>query len=236
MPETKVELRENGEYGLDLETGEKYQGKPEDVLLSVGKSKVDTRRHYEAKEAELKKKEDAVAAREEALRQQNTVAQPVTQPANQQEADFQKYLLEQTARGLGYNNADEYRAQLQKVVATTGEMENQRIAGDFLTRCQDFPNTPEAIAELSKKLDENKWDYTPQSMIAAHSLCLREDKYKPLSADEQNASWANQMQAANRPTPPPMIRSGSPDSQPKQDDAWSMPLDQLRKAALTQQK
>lgn len=235
MP-NKIELQANQEYGVELETGEKFNGSAEKVIKDLSDAKVQTRRHYEAKEAELKIKEDAVAAREAALQQQSIVAQPSQPAATQQEADFQKYLLNETAKALGYNNADEYKAQLQRVVQTTGEMENQRIAGDFLNRCQDFPNTPEAIAELSKKLDENKWDYTPQSMIAAHSLCLREDKYKGLTPEEINASWANNMQASSRQAPPPMIRGGSPDSQPKADDPWGMKLDDLRKAALAQGK
>jgi len=235
MPETKVELLANSEYAVELETGEKFTGAAGDVLKKIGEAKVETRRHYEAKEAELKKKEDAVTARELALQQQTTVAQP-TPPANQQEAEFQRYILDQTGKALGYQNGDEYKSHLQRVAQTAGEMENQAIAGNFLNQCQDFPNTPEAIAELSKKLDENKWDYTPQSMIAAHSLCLREDKYKPLSAEQINASWANNMQASGRQPPPPMIRGGSPDSQPAPDDAWSMPLDKLRKQALAQGK
>ena len=236
MPETKVELLANQEYAVELETGEKFSGPAADVLKKIGEAKVETRRHYEAKEADVKKREADITAREAALQQQNVVAQPNTQPVNQQEADFQKYILNETAKALGYNSGDEYKAHLQKVVQTTGEMENQRIAGDFLNRCQEFPNTPEAIKALSDKLDENKWDYTPQSMIAAHSLCLREDKYKALTPEEINSSWASQMQASSRQPPPPMIRGGSPDSQPKADDPWNMKLDDLRKAALAQQK
>jgi hypothetical protein len=232
MPEVKIDLLPNAEYSVDLETGEKFKGAAKDVIEALGKSKVETRRHYEAKEAELKTKEADLAARENALLHPAT---PVSTPADQSALDFQKYVVDQTAKGLGYANGDEYKAHLQRVAHVTGEMENQAIAGQFLNQCQDFPNTPEAIAALSKKLDENKWDYTPQSMIAAHSLCLREDKYKALTPEEINSSWASNMQASSRRPPPPMIQSGSPDNKPAPDDAWSMPLDTLRKKALAEQ-
>ena len=36
MPDVKDELRENGEFGVELKTGEKFSGTPQHVIESVG--------------------------------------------------------------------------------------------------------------------------------------------------------------------------------------------------------
>jgi len=162
-------------------------------------------------------------------------------PVDQNEAQLQKYLLDQTARALGYNSADEYKADLMRVKGTTDKVNNQLVANEFLALNQDFPNTPQAIDSLSKKIDEMKWDFSPQSMTAAHALLVRENAqdstkgYSPLTAEEVNSQWANSMSQANRQPPPPMLRSSAPDSRQQGPDPYAMKLDDLRNAAIQQE-
>jgi len=225
LPDGKVEVK--------LETGEIFTGDPLEVTAKLADSKVETRRHYEAKEVELLTRQQQLDTQQQTSTQQ--------QPQSQ-EAQWQAYILDQTAKGLGYPNAEAYKADLAKVKGVTAEVENQVIAANFMNACPDFPNTPEAIAAISKRLEDNKWDYTPQSMIAAHSMLLRENAqdptkgYKPLTPEEQNASWEQGLRASNR-QPPPMLRSGSPESNPGGFDPWTVKdSDAVRKEYLTQLK
>lgn len=228
MPHHELKTLPDGKIEVKLETGETFAGDPLEVTAKLADSKVETRRHFEAKEKEL----------EEKYRQppQTQVQQPPAVQPTEQEKQLQDYLIEQTAKALGFTNADEYRSKLNQVVKVTAEVENQVVASNFLATCPDFPNTPEAIDAISKKLDEMGWPYDQRSMVAAHALCSREAKYKPLTTEEQNAAWEQGLRNSNR-QPPPMIQSQSPDNRGQQQpDPWSMKLDDLRKAALEAQR
>ncbi len=228
MPHHELKTLEGGKIEVTLETGEKFSGDPLEVTAKLADSKVETRRHYEGLAT------TAQAEVERLKTQPAPVVQPQT-PTEVQEKQWQDYIVEQTAKGLGYENAEQFKTDLSKVKGVTAEVENQAVAANFLQSCQDFPNTPEAIEALSKKIDDNKWDFSPQSMIAAHTMCVRENQYKALTPDEINQTWANNMQAATtRSSPPPMIRSNNPEGNSSANDPWSMPLDNLRKAALAQ--
>lgn len=179
----------------------------------------------------------------EAEIQQLKSQQPSTPPATTtepptQDQQLQKYLVEQWAQGLGYKNAEEAKSVLGKVVSATEEMTNQQVAANFLNACPDFPNTPESIESLSGTIEKLGWDFSPQSMIAAHALLVRENAqdgtkgYKPLTIEEQNAQWANNMAAASRQSPPPMVRSTAPDNRGQENDPWKVPLNDLRSLAI----
>lgn len=231
MPHHELKNLPDGKIEVKLETGEVFTGDPLEVTAKLADSKVETRRHYEQKETELT----------ERYRQQQTVTPPAPvvppTPQAQQEAELQKYLLDQQGKALGFDNGEQYKAHLERVSKVATEVENQAVAANFLSQCPDFPNSPEAIEALSKKIDSNpNWGYTPQSMIAAHALCVREGTYKALTPEEINAGWANQMAAANRPKAPPMIQGGSPENRGNEPNPWEMKLDDLRKAALAQGK
>lgn len=200
MP-NEIKSLPDGKISAKLETGEIFEGDPLEVTTKLAESKVHTNKNY----LTIKSEYEALKATPPP-----TKAQPT--PEAQSEAQLQEYLLTQTAKALGYNNADEYKADLAKVKHTTEEVNNNLVASAFMAQCPDFPNSAESIDSLSKKIDEMKWDFTPQSMIAAHALCLREDKYKPLSVEQQNATWEQGLRASNRPTPPPMVRSQNPES------------------------
>lgn len=232
MP-NKIEKLPDGNLNVELETGEKFSGDPLTVTEKLAEAQVNTKRWGQGFKQEL-----------ETLRAAPVQPPPATTqpPADANERQLQDYLLNQTARALGYGNADEYRADLMRVKATSEKMGNQIVATEFLSLNQDFPNTPEAIDALSNKIDEMKWDFSPQSMTAAHALLIREHStdqakgYAPLTAEQVNSAWANDMHKASRQTPPPMLNTGNPEiSGGGQNDPYAMPLADLRKAAIQQE-
>jgi len=222
MP-NEIKTLPDGKISAKLETGEIFEGDPLEVTTKLAEAHQSTKRWGQ----EWKAKAEAPPP---------APPPPPPTPAEQNEAQLQAYLLDQQAKALGYENGEAYKADLQRVKHTADEVNNQLVASAFLAKCQDFPNTQEAIDSLSKMLDENKWDFTPQSMIAAHALCLREGKYQPLSAEDQNAAWEQGLRSSNRQAPPPMIRSGAPDNNNRgQENPYAMKLDDLRAMAIKQQ-
>ena len=80
----------------------------------------------------------------------------------------------------------------------------------FLAAAPDFPNTDQSIQALEQIINQNRWDWTPENMLAAHALAVRQGLYQPLSVAEQNGNWEQGLrEASKRPTPPPMPPSGS---------------------------
>jgi len=220
MP-NKVEQSEDGKtMKVQLETGEVFEGDPISVTNKMAEAHVSTKRWGQ----EWKTKAETPPA-----------ATPVPPAANQEEANLQKYLLDQQAKALGLSDGAALKARLEQMGQITERVANQAVAADFMNACPDFPNTQPAIDAISKKVEEMGYDYTPQSMIAAHMLCMREDKYKPLTAEEQNSTWANNMQAASRRQEPPMLRSGSPDANAQNFDPHKVPLNELRERVIREQ-
>lgn len=224
MP-NKVEKLPDGKMHIELETGEVFDGDPLEVTNKMAEAHVNTKRWGQ----DFKAKYEASQ-------------QPVT--TDPQEAQLQNYLLTQTAKALGYNSADEYKADIQRVKKTTDEVNNQLVASAFLAQAPDFPNTRESIDAISKKIDEMGWGFDTQSMIAAHALLVREHAsdntkgYAPLTAEQQNEQWAANLRASNRPTPPPVIPGASPDAGQQGFNPWdtkSVKLEDLRAAAIRQQ-
>jgi hypothetical protein len=80
------------------------------------------------------------------------------------------------------------------------EQENHRIASDFLTRCPDYPNTPEAEQALTVTIGKMGWQYTPETMAAAHAYAVHQGFYRPLTQDQQWAAMGIE-QTQSRPAP-----------------------------------
>lgn len=232
MP-NQIEKLPDGKIVAKLETGEVFEGDPLEITQKMAEAHVSTKRWGQ----EWKQKFEAVP--------------PPTEPAKQdaptpsaEETQLQAYLLDQQAKALGFKNGDEYKAELERVRAISDQTQTQAFAADFLNACQDFPNTPAAIEALSKRIEENGWNFDPQSMIAAHAMLTREHAmdptkgYAPLTQQQINEQWAGNMQAASRGTPPPMIRSNSPDANAQGFNPWdtkNVKLDDLRSMAIRQE-
>lgn len=232
-----IKKLDDGKFEVKLETGEVFSGDPLEVTTKMAEAHVSTKKWGQ----QNKQAADTAQQQFDAYKTSHPdVAPPVVQP-NTQDTQLQSYLVDQWAKGLGYKSADEAKSVLGKVVSTSEEVNNQLVASAFLSACPDFPNSPESIEAISKKLDDMKWEFTPQSMIAAHALLTRENAqdatkgYKPLTAEQINSQWANDMSNASRRVPPPMVRSGNPENQSAAPNPYSMPLADLRNAAIKQQ-
>lgn len=232
MP-NEIKTLENGKISAKLETGEIFEGDPLEVTTKLAEAQVNTKKWGQGFKAEV---ETLKAA--QSTQQQNPTAQP---PVDANEAQLQQYLLTQVGKGLGYNSADEFKADLTKVKGTTQKVNEQLVVTEFLALNQDFPNTAAASDALAKKIDEMHWDFSPQAMTAAHALLVREHGqdatkgYAPLTPQQINESWANQMSAASRTQAPPMLRGGNPEQTNQQPDPYAMPLADLRKQAIAQE-
>lgn len=233
-----IKKLDDGKFSVKLETGETFEGDPLEVTTKMAEAHVNTKKWGQ------QNKTAAETAQQQFDAYRTAHPEPVAAVAqpNPQDAQLQSYLVEQWAKGLGYKSADEAKAVLGKVVSTSEEVNNQLVASAFLAACPDFPNSPESIEAISKKLDDMKWEFTPQSMIAAHSMIVRENSqdatkgYKPLTSEQINAQWANDMSnASRRGTPPPMVRSNNPENQSGAPSPYTMPLADLRAAAIKQQ-
>jgi hypothetical protein len=228
-----IKKLDDGTFEVKLETGEVFKGDPMEVTTKLAEAQVNTKRWGQGFKQEL----------ETLKATPPSPVVPPTPPTPQaaEEAQLQGYLVEQTARGLGFKDAAAYRAKLANVLETTEEVRNNLVATNFMQQCPDFPNTPESISALSKKVESMGWDFSPQSMIAAHSVLVREHTsdatkgYAPLTPSQQNEAWAGQMAAANRQAPPPMLNSRAPDSQQgREDNPYAMKMEDLRQAAIKQ--
>jgi len=152
------------------------------------------------------------------------------------------------AQAFGFNDINELvtdqinlRQQTQRlsqeVAADREERLNYEVAARFLGEHPEFPNSPEAINALDAVLKSNNVEYTPGNMSLAHAAAVRDGLYAALTQEEIAESMGVPPRTT-RPTPPPMIRSGSPDVSAWQSgnhDPQTMPLEELRKKIIREQ-
>lgn len=109
-------------------------------------------------------------------------------------------------------------------------------SSNFLAANPDFPNTDQSIAALEQIINHNRWEWTPENMQAAHAVAVRQGLYQPISVAEQKANWEQGLRESNkRPTPPPMLPSGSPDASTAGRSLWEIPMPELRALAIQEQ-
>lgn len=235
MP-NKIEKNPDGNFHIELETGEIFDGDPLTVTTKLAEAQVNTKRWGQG----FKQQAETLQQQAQQLNQQPV--QPTAPTFTPEEQQIQNYLLDNTAKALGYSSGAEMRQDLGRMKTVSDETQNQLVAGAFLAQCQDFPNTPESIDVLGKKIEEMGWDFSPQSMIAAHALCLREHAadankgYAGLTQDQIQQSIVAESRARETRNAPPMISSRAPDSsQQGGNDPWAMKMEDLRAAAIRQQ-
>lgn len=228
MP-NEVKKNDDGTVEVKLESGEIFKGDPLDVMNKMADAQVSTKRWSQNIKAE---NENLKAQRYAAP---DPVA-PAAQPAgNADEIALQSYLLDQHAKALGYKSGSEYQEDVQRIKATSDQAANNQVAESFMLACPEFPSTPESVDKLTSKIDQLGWQYNQQSLMAAHLMCVREGAYKPLTPEEVNATWANNMQQASggRSTPPQAPQGNAPGGN-ENYNPWAMPTDELRKKVLDQ--
>jgi hypothetical protein len=230
----------DGTFDAKLVTGETFRGfkanENRDAIRKIAESKVNTRRHYE----NLVQQQPANGQQAEVQPQEQPQAQPAVEGPS-----LTDYLAQQTmegvARQFGYENSAEFvadqKARYQREQENNALLEtykNQNIVSQFFMEHPDYPQTPQSDAALEQIINRNGWEWTPDSMAAAHALAVQGRAYQPLS--QQEIAVANgYAPEARRPTPPPMIRSGNPDTQTREENLYELPLDVLRKKALAAQ-
>jgi hypothetical protein len=143
---------QNGTVTAKLETGETFTGTPQQVIVKIGESKINTRRWAEEK----------VAA---AQGQKPTNGQ---QPANglqpdpglnaNQPFDSQAYLREETAKALGFNDAEEMIADYRFMRAQAEKYKILELSSNFFASAPDFPNTTQAVEALEQVCRANNWN------------------------------------------------------------------------------
>jgi hypothetical protein len=154
--------------------------------------------------------------------------------------------MDQMAQSLGYSDGAEMvndqlaqRAKTQDLERRLQEREERdyivETSTGFLASAPDFPNTDASIAALEQVITTNGWEWNTPNMQAAHALAVRNGLYQPLSAEQQNVGWEQNLRESNRrPTPPPMLPGKSPDAEQQNSNPYAMPLQDLRQQAIRQ--
>jgi hypothetical protein len=225
----------DGTFDAKLVTGETFRGfkanENRDAIRKIAESKVNTRRHYE----------NLVQQQPTNGQETQPQAQPQVQPANNPTAENQSltdWFLDETAKRFGYQNGAEmvadqnarYQREQQNNVLLE-QFKNQNIVSEFFSSHPEYPNTDQANNAIETIINRNGWEWTPDTMAAAHALAVQHRVYQPLS--QQEIALANgYAPEVHRPTPPPIPRGGNPENNQSTMNEWEMPLDQLRKRAL----
>jgi hypothetical protein len=235
----------DGTFNVVLQSGETFKGFPQslkgenrEAIRRLAEGRVSTQQYYQSL------LEQAVAQQQQPANGQQTQPQPQVQPANgaaNENQSLTDWFLDETAKRFGYQNGAEMvadqNARYQREQQNNELLEqykNQNIVSQFFMEHPEYPNTDQANNALEQIINRNGWEWTPDSMAAAHALAVQNRVYQPLS--QQEIALANgYAPEAHRPAPPPMIKSGSPDNARPAMNEWEMPLDQLRKQALAAQ-
>jgi hypothetical protein len=227
----------DGTFDAKLVTGETFRGfkadENRDAIRKLAESKVNTRRHYE----NLAQQQQP-ANGQQSQSQPQPQAQPGNDPALSPNQSLTDWFLDETAKRFGYQNGAEMVADQnaryqreQKNNELLEQYKNQNTASEFLMQHPEYPNTDQANNALETIINRNGWEWTPDTMAAAHAMCVQNRVYQPLS--QQEIAVANgYAPEAHRPAPPPIPRGGNPENNQPTMNEWEMPLDQLRKRAL----
>jgi hypothetical protein len=191
------------EYG-----GEVFKGKDfNEVVTKLAGSKADTNAYVKQLKSQPATPPPVVTP----------AAPPPVDPAVQATRDW---LLAETAAGLGMT-PEEYKARVGVVFKTTEQMATNIAVADFHQMCPGYTDTPENSAALSSYFPEdfNRFP-NAQELKQAYALAVLDGKITPASAQPQTP-------AARPPIMPSAGGSGPTGDQ----NAWTMPLDQLKTQA-----
>jgi hypothetical protein len=153
-------------------------------------------------------------------------------------SDFGTWAADEQARALGFSDHNEMIQWGQRLDNSVEKMENMLTATEFLSQHPEYPNSEQANEALSHVVDKFfNGNWNPETMGAAHAYAVQYKLYTPLTQEQINATWADEMSPKpNRQTPPPMIRGNNPETAySSNNDPYSMPLADLRKAAIRQE-
>jgi hypothetical protein len=218
---------ENGLLEVRLSSGEIYKaGNVEELLEKISKSKVDTNRW---------------AREQRALAQQQPATPAQSQPAPEYTSIAEAWAQEQAeafARQLGFSNKEElmqWGEQYQQDREALEEFRVQNLAHRFQADHPDFPNTLAASDALTNIIEQQGWNFTPDTLSAAHALAVQRGLYQPLTPEQIAAANGTAPAPQSRPPLAPMIRSGNPEGAVSDQNPWTMDLTKLRQMTIRQQ-
>jgi hypothetical protein len=200
----------DGTFDAKLVTGETFRGfkanENRDAIRKIAESKVNTRRHYE----------NLAQQQQPANGQQ---PQPQAQPPVNESPSLTDWFLDETAKRFGYQNGNEMvadqNARYQREQQNNEVLEqykNQNTVSQFFMEHPEYPNTDQANNAIETIINRNGWEWTPDTMAAAHALAVQNRVYQPLS--QQEIALANgYAPEVRRPVPPPIPRSNAADIQ-----------------------
>ena len=220
----------DGNVQVRLVTGERFVGDPIKVTQQIAESKVRTTTWARQKVREAQQTQPMQV--EQQPQQQITAPEPTQQNSI---ADY--WAAEQAqalARRFGFADENEMLSWGQNINQSLAQHADERLAMEFATRVPDFPGTPEASDALVNIVQANGWEYSADSLMAAHLLATRNHVYEPLTAEQIQASLGNAPQPT-RQAPPPMLRGSNPEFSSAPPDPYNMPLQDLRRQAIKQE-
>ena len=97
MP-NEIKKLEDGRISAKLETGEVFEGDPLEVTTKLAEAQVNTKRWGQGFKQEL-----------ETLKSTPPPPAATQPPVDANEAQLQQYLLNQTAKAIGYDNGEQFK-------------------------------------------------------------------------------------------------------------------------------
>lgn len=197
-PENPVVTKDlgNGQFEVKYLTGETFKGTASEILAKQGQSNYNT--HQWAKAEIAKAKQPPI---------------PPTPPqsafSTPEEEATAKYVLDLTAKSLGFKSAEEYQEALGRVQQNTEMFAGQNLSVQFAAAAPEFNATPENSEKLLDTVESLgltplmvNGDPTQQlnALRAAHAFALQNKIYEPKPT----------VQTTTPSIPPPPIPTSGP--------------------------
>jgi hypothetical protein len=129
----------------------------------------------------------------------------------------------------------QWSENVSRTVSKVQDFDDQQTALRFMQLCPDFPETEQANSASLGIVEANGWQHTPENLQAAHLMAVRNGVYAPLTPQQIRVANGEQIQIS-RPSAPPMLSTNNPEiAMVGNNDPWSQPMADLRKAAIRQQ-
>jgi hypothetical protein len=249
-----VHVTQNPDGTLSAEyiTGERFSGDPLTITQQIAKSHIQTKKWAQQQRAQAQQPQSGNGNTQPLIPSSEVqydpqYDSPMLEPGQSAIPDEMYGQLNRMATLLGYTDANEMvNDQLalrnkteqiaQDLQAEKENRQNHEAAAVFLAQNPDFPNNEQSINALDQIIARNNLEWSPENMAMAHTYAVKNGLYQPLSLEAQQQAAGLAVQA-QRPTPPPMIRSNSPESGAWQSghDPQTMPLAELRRLAIQQE-
>jgi len=211
----------DGTIEVKLEDGEVYRGTPDQVIEQLKKGKEETNRFAKAQTQELTSIRKLIEERGVGDRKPD-------QPAGMKDEEWYRLLATDRRKALEIGMAEilgvdpkELAPTLQSIKETLGGFtENAEIARFYGSVGLEEPLGQETSALILDRIKADGLEPNANSYELAYSRLQREGKIK---REEPPAKGGRR--------PPPNLRGTGTDTTVSAEDAWTMPIEKLRKQA-----